>query len=69
MPKAVVVAYSGKITAITFYSEYSARVTLDLLRAHNLIHYTPSITALCLSNAIADEVRVLAWKEINIPSS
>ncbi|MES2253297.1 MAG: uroporphyrinogen-III synthase [Pseudomonadota bacterium] len=59
---------NGKITAITFYSEYSARVTLDLLRAHGLLDYTPSITALCLSDTIAEVIRDMRWKNIETES-
>ncbi len=56
--------HAKKITAITFYSEHSARVTLDLLRKHNLSDYTPSVTALCLSEAIADVLKDFVWQAI-----
>lgn len=67
--KTIALFHSHKITAITFYSEHSARVTLDLLRAHNLLSYTPSITALCLSDSIAEVIYGIIWKEIKITAS
>ena len=60
--------HSKKISAITFYSEHSARVTLDLLHAHDLSQHTPSITALCLSDAISEVIHDMAWKNIDILS-
>ncbi|MDP4725021.1 MAG: uroporphyrinogen-III synthase [Alphaproteobacteria bacterium] len=56
--------HAKKITAITFYSEHSAQVTLDLLRKHNLLGFTPFITALCLSEAIAGVLKSFIWKNI-----
>ena len=61
--------HAKKITAITFYSEHSAQVTLDLLKAHNLLGYTPFITALCLSEGIAGVLRESVWKEVKTESS
>ena len=60
--------HAKKITAITFYSEHSTQVTLDLLRKHGLINHTPFITALCLSEAIADRLKGFSWREIDISS-
>jgi uroporphyrinogen-III synthase len=61
--------HTKKISTITFYSEYSAQVILNLLRAHNLLDCTHFITALCLSEAIADVIHDLIWKEVKIQSS
>ena len=61
--------HNRKITAITFYSEHSAHVTLDLLRAHNLLGCTPSITALCLSEAISDVLKDFVWQAIKTEPS
>ena len=61
----VALFHAQKITAITFYSEHSAHVTLNLLSTHNLLEYTASINALCLSAAIADIVQAHSWKEIS----
>jgi len=60
---------SGKITAITFYSEYSAQVTLDLLSRHDLMHDTRAITALCFSDAIAKVIQGLAWRNVDVCNS
>jgi uroporphyrinogen-III synthase len=60
---------NGKITAITFYSEHSAQLTLDLLRTHDLLGYAPSITALCLSDPISDIIQVNVWKNSVIGST
>lgn len=58
--------HNKQITAITFYSEQSARITTDLLHKHNLLDYTASITALCLSDAIARILKPFIWKAIKI---
>lgn len=58
-----------EIYALTFYSEKSASVTLDLLRSHNLFSYTDTIHALCLSPAIAAIISKQLWKNVHIAST
>ncbi len=61
--------HKNEIQAITFYSEKSALITLDLLRAHSVLSFTPSIVALCLSPAIADIISKHLWKNVYIAST
>ncbi len=59
----------NEIKAITFYSERSAFITLDLLRTHDVLSYTGSVSALCLSSAIADVISKHLWKNVYIAST
>jgi uroporphyrinogen-III synthase len=61
--------HTNKISAITFYSEHSAQIILNLLNTHNFLDYTPFITALCLSPAIAEAIQSIVWKNIEIAST
>lgn len=61
--------HDNKITAITFYSDHSARIIIDLLRKHDLLSYTASITALCLSESIYDAIKAVMWKNVGIGST
>ena len=65
----VALFHAKKVTAITFYSEHSARIILDLLKSHSLLYYTSSITGLCLSDAISDIIQMNIWKNIVIGST
>ncbi len=61
--------HKNEIQAITFYSEKSALITLDLLHTHNILSCTPLIAALCLSPAIADVISKHLWKNVYIAST
>lgn len=60
---------ANKINLISFFSEHTADLTLNLMHKHDLIKYTPTIQALCLSKVISHRISPYFWKNINIAST
>ncbi|WP_321395543.1 uroporphyrinogen-III synthase [Emcibacter sp.] len=56
----------GRIDAITFFSPRTARIFVDLVRQAGREHPLKQIKALCLSDAIMDVIKSVAWKEIRV---
>ncbi len=56
----------NQIDAVLLYSPRSAETFVQLLRKARIVRYCRSMNAVCLSQAVADKVNDLGWKDILI---
>ena len=57
---------NGELDYVLFFSPRTARIFVELVAAARLGDACRSLTAVCLSDAVASEVASLAWKDIGV---
>ena len=57
---------NGELDYVLFFSPRTARIFVELVAAARLGDACCSLTAVCLSDAVASEVASLAWKDIGV---
>lgn len=57
----------NKISSVAFYSQNTAKTYARLVKNSGIVQHHETITALCMSQAIAERVRsLLPWKEVTL---
>ena len=65
-PEIVKEIKAGNISAVLFYSPRTGAIFADLAKAAELTTYLSSVTAFCLSKAVAEKISGLAWQSVEV---
>tara|TARA_R110000787_G_scaffold7925_13_gene26676 strand:+ start:75567 stop:77600 length:2034 start_codon:yes stop_codon:yes gene_type:complete len=65
-PKVIKEIKDGNIEAVLFYSPRTGAIFADLAKSVELVPHLASVTAFCLSRAVADKISDLEWQSVEV---